>query len=62
MDGFEDRFVNVRGIKTRYWQAGSNGSAVILLQGWLFRARWQENVVHLPRAIVCMLWICSAMD
>jgi pimeloyl-ACP methyl ester carboxylesterase len=33
MPGFEDRYVNVGGIKTRYWQAGTVGSPVILLHG-----------------------------
>jgi pimeloyl-ACP methyl ester carboxylesterase len=28
MPGFEDRYVNVGGIKTRYWQAGTVGSPV----------------------------------
>jgi 2-hydroxy-6-oxonona-2,4-dienedioate hydrolase len=45
MDSFEDRFVNVRGVKTRYWQAGSDGSAVILLHGiGCSVLDWQENV------------------
>ena len=45
MDSFEDRFVNVRGVKTRYWQAGSDGSAVILLHViGCSVLDWQKNV------------------
>jgi len=33
MPSFEDRFVSVRGVKIRYWQAGSDGSVVFLLHG-----------------------------
>jgi pimeloyl-ACP methyl ester carboxylesterase len=45
MDSFEDRFVNVRGVKTRFWQAGSDGSAVILLHGiGCSVLDWQTNV------------------
>ena len=45
MDNFEDRFVTVGGVKTRYWQAGSDGSAVILLHGiGCSVLDWQTNI------------------
>ena len=45
MDSFEDRFVTVRGVKTRYWQAGSSGSAVVLLHGiGCSVLDWQTNI------------------
>jgi pimeloyl-ACP methyl ester carboxylesterase len=45
MDSFEDCFVTVRGVKTRYWQAGSSGSAVILLHGiGCSVLDWQTNI------------------
>ena len=56
MDSFKDRFVTVRGVKTRYWQAGSEGSAVILLHGLAVPySIGKQTFLHLPRAIVCML-------
>ena len=33
MFDFEDRYVSVRGIKTRYWQVGTQGTPIILLHG-----------------------------
>ena len=48
MPSFEDRFVSVRGVKTRYWQAGSEGSAVILLHGiGCSVLDWQTNIAAL---------------
>ncbi len=32
-DSFEDRFVQVGGVRARYWRAGDGGSAVLLLGG-----------------------------
>jgi 4,5:9,10-diseco-3-hydroxy-5,9,17-trioxoandrosta-1(10),2-diene-4-oate hydrolase len=50
MLGFEDRFVSVRGVKTRYWQAGSEGSAVILLHGiGCSVLDWQTNIAALAK-------------
>ena len=45
MSGFEDRYISVGGIKTRYWQAGSQGSPVILLHGiGCSVLDWQANM------------------
>ena len=30
---FEDRYVTVNGVRTRYWQAGTQGVPVLLLHG-----------------------------
>jgi pimeloyl-ACP methyl ester carboxylesterase len=50
MPSFEDRFVSVRGVKTRYWQAGSEGSAVILLHGiGCSILDWQTNIAALAK-------------
>jgi pimeloyl-ACP methyl ester carboxylesterase len=50
MPSFEDRFVSVRGVKTRYWQAGSEGSAVILLHGiGCSVLDWQTNIAALSQ-------------
>jgi hypothetical protein len=32
-DRFEDRYIDVCTFRTRYWKAGSAGSAVVLLAG-----------------------------
>jgi pimeloyl-ACP methyl ester carboxylesterase len=40
-----DQFINVGAIKTRYWRAGSNGSAVLLLHGiGCSVLEWERNV------------------
>jgi len=40
-----DRYINVGGINTRYWQVGSNGSIVILLHGIACSVlEWQRNI------------------
>lgn len=50
MLGFEDRFVSVRGVKTRYWEAGSEGSAIILLHGiGCSVLDWQTNIAALAK-------------
>jgi 4,5:9,10-diseco-3-hydroxy-5,9,17-trioxoandrosta-1(10),2-diene-4-oate hydrolase len=50
MPSFEDRFVSVRGVKTRYWQAGSDGSTVILLHGiGCSVLDWQTNIAALAK-------------
>lgn len=44
----EDRYVNIGGIQTRYWQAGSQGSAVILLHGISCSVlEWERNIAAL---------------
>jgi 4,5:9,10-diseco-3-hydroxy-5,9,17-trioxoandrosta-1(10),2-diene-4-oate hydrolase len=41
----QDQFIDIGAIKTRYWQAGSNGSAVVLLHGiGCSVLEWQCNV------------------
>jgi len=48
MGGFEDRYVSVGGIKTRYWQAGSKGSPIILLHGTGCSVLdWEQNIASL---------------
>jgi pimeloyl-ACP methyl ester carboxylesterase len=45
MSSFEDRYVSVKGIKTRYWEAGSRGSPIILLHGiGCSVAEWEANM------------------
>ncbi|HWH83655.1 MAG TPA: alpha/beta fold hydrolase [Burkholderiaceae bacterium] len=40
-----DHFIDVASIKTRYWQAGSNGSAVLLLHGiGCSVLEWERNI------------------
>jgi len=41
----KDQFIDIGAIKTRYWQAGSNGSAVVLLHGIACSVlEWERNV------------------
>jgi len=41
----DDRFIQVRSIRTRYWEAGSGGSAVLLLHGiGCSVLEWERNV------------------
>jgi pimeloyl-ACP methyl ester carboxylesterase len=48
MSGFEDRYVSVGGIKTRYWQAGSKGSPIVLLHGiGCSVLDWDQNIASL---------------
>src|SRR5262245_20131588 len=50
MPSFQDRFVDVRGVKTRYWQGGSGGSPVILLHGiGCSVLDWQTNIAALAK-------------
>ena len=50
MPSFEDRFVSVGGIKTRYWRAGSEGPAVILLHGIGCSVHnWETNIPALAK-------------
>ena len=45
---FEDRYVDVCTFRTRFWQAGSGGSAVVLLAGiGCSVLEWQNNVAAL---------------
>ena len=45
MSDFEDRYVMVAGVKTRYWQVGKLGSPVILLHGiGCSVLDWQSNI------------------
>ena len=48
MPGFEDHYVNVGGIKTRYWQAGTGRSPVLLLHGiGCSVLDWEPNITKL---------------
>jgi pimeloyl-ACP methyl ester carboxylesterase len=48
MSSFEDRYASIGGVKTRYWQAGSQGSPVILLHGIGGSVLdWQANIAAL---------------
>ena len=45
---FSDNFVRIGSINTRYWQAGSNGSAVVLLHGiGCSVLEWERNMAAL---------------
>ncbi len=45
MSSFEDHYVGVGGIKTRYWEAGSQGSPIILLHGiGCSVLEWETNI------------------
>lgn len=45
---FEDRYINIGGIKTRYWQAGEQGSIVLLIHGITRSVEdWQSNMADL---------------
>ena len=45
---FEDRYVDVCTFRTRFWQAGRTGSAVVLLAGiGCSVLEWQSNIVAL---------------
>jgi pimeloyl-ACP methyl ester carboxylesterase len=47
-DPFEDRYVDVCTFRTRFWQAGSAGSAVVLLAGiGCSVLEWQNNIAAL---------------
>jgi pimeloyl-ACP methyl ester carboxylesterase len=47
-DLFEDRYVDVCTFRTRFWQAGSAGSAIVLLAGiGCSVLEWQSNIVAL---------------
>src|SRR5262249_5384428 len=40
-----DQFIDVGSLKTRYWQAGSDGSAVLLLHGIACSVlEWERNI------------------
>ncbi len=48
LSDFEDRYISVGGVRTRYWQAGSEGSPVILLHGIGCSAfEWHANITAL---------------
>jgi 4,5:9,10-diseco-3-hydroxy-5,9,17-trioxoandrosta-1(10),2-diene-4-oate hydrolase len=43
--GFPDVFINVNGVRTRYWQAGQYGSPVVLIHGLGASAEiWSANI------------------
>ena len=47
-DPFEDRYADVCTFRTRFWQAGRTGSAVVLLAGiGCSVLEWQSNIVAL---------------
>jgi pimeloyl-ACP methyl ester carboxylesterase len=62
----QDQFIQLGGIRTRYWQAGASGSAVILLHGIGCSAlEWQPNVAALAarhRVFVPDLLGCGLTD
>lgn len=46
-----DQYVNVKGIKTRFWQAGTQGSAVLLLHGIACSVlEWEHNIAALAQS------------
>lgn len=46
----EDRFVQVGKVRTRYWQAGNSGSAVVLLHGiGCSVLEWRSNMAELAK-------------
>jgi pimeloyl-ACP methyl ester carboxylesterase len=50
MTPFKDQFIDVGGVRTRYWQAGDQGSAVLLLHGiGCSVLEWQRNIAALAR-------------
>jgi pimeloyl-ACP methyl ester carboxylesterase len=47
----QDRFVDVNGVRTRYWKAGDGGSAVVLLAGiGCSVSEWRTNIGVLARS------------
>jgi pimeloyl-ACP methyl ester carboxylesterase len=45
---FEDKYITIGGIKTRYWQAGEQGSLVLLIHGITRSVEdWQPNMADL---------------
>jgi pimeloyl-ACP methyl ester carboxylesterase len=45
---FEDKYITIGGIKTRYWQAGEQGSLVLLIHGITRSVEdWQTNMADL---------------
>jgi 4,5:9,10-diseco-3-hydroxy-5,9,17-trioxoandrosta-1(10),2-diene-4-oate hydrolase len=45
---FEDKYITIEGIKTRYWQAGEQGSLVVLIHGITRSVEdWQTNMADL---------------
>lgn len=47
---FEDQFINVGAVRTRFWQAGTSGSAVILLHGiGCSVLEWRHNIAALAQ-------------
>ena len=45
MDHPQDRFVDVKGVRARYWKAGEAGSAILLLAGiGCSVEEWQHNI------------------
>lgn len=50
MGDARDRFVDVKGVRARYWKAGEGGSAVVLLAGiGCSVLEWQRNIDALAR-------------
>jgi 4,5:9,10-diseco-3-hydroxy-5,9,17-trioxoandrosta-1(10),2-diene-4-oate hydrolase len=48
MATFEDQFINVGPVRTRYWQAGDSGSAIVLLHGiGCSVLEWRSNIAAL---------------
>jgi pimeloyl-ACP methyl ester carboxylesterase len=47
----EDQFVDIKGIRTRYWQTGDRGSPVVLLHGiGCSVLEWERNMAALARS------------
>ena len=50
MSPAEDKYVNVGPVRTRYWQAGGAGAAVVLLHGiGCSVLEWRSNIAELAR-------------
>ena len=51
MPNFEDQYITVGGVRTRYWQAGDQGSAVLLLHGiGCSVLEWERNIPALAKS------------
>ena len=47
----QDRFVDVSGVRTRYWKVGDSGSAVVLLAGiGCSVSEWRTNIGALSQS------------
>lgn len=50
MTNFTDKYVNINGINTRFWQAGNKGTPILLIHGFVESVEyWQENIAALAK-------------